>query len=122
MEKIRLIREGLENLRAYFCTDGQEIPIQFVDNQALLVTSMLQLCDQTTRKLVTLFDQQKGTADPYITQENIYKILAMRASNNDDEAIIFLERPQDNIDSKVSEIITFYYYFSFIINTLFIII
>ena len=105
LEQFAFIRDSLENLRSYFCTDGQEIPIQFIDNQALLVKSMLQLSDQTTRKLVDLYHQQKDTSDQYLTQENIGKIIAMRAAHKDPEALAFVEQPTDD-DSKVFTIIS----------------
>ena len=102
-EQIGMIRDSLENLRSYFCTDGQDIPIQFIDNKALVVTSMLQLCDQTTRQLIDLYHAQKDTHDKYLTQEHIKKIITMRALNSDTEASTFITESKQNIEEgKVS--------------------
>jgi hypothetical protein len=57
-----------------------------------IVSSLLQLYDQTTSQLVSLYNQQKGKNDLYLNPQNIGKILLLRAIRNDDEAKQFLAK------------------------------
>lgn len=50
---------------------------------------MLQLCDQTTRQLLELYNQNRQ--DQFINQKNIYKVLQFRSHFGDAEAVSFLE-------------------------------
>jgi hypothetical protein len=62
---------------------------------------MLQLCDQTTRQLLDLFNQNRQ--DQFINQKNIYKVLKFRSHFGDSEALTFLENnPTPPINSNHS--------------------
>jgi len=92
-DHISMIRTSLEQLRAYFCTDSQEIPTHFIDNKALMVNSILQLYDQSTRQLIELHRTEKDrNCDQHLRPENILKIIQIRACNKDHDAINFLQQ------------------------------
>lgn len=92
-DNISMIRTSLEQLRAYFCTDSQEIPTHFIDNKALMVNSILQLYDQSTRQLIELKDRN---CDQHLRPENILKIIQIRACNKDLDAINFLQQTTES--------------------------
>lgn len=99
-EQIFVIRNALDQLRTYFCTDGQDVPIQFIDNTSMGVTSILQLCDHTSRQLVDLYHQQKDRNDIHLSQEHILRVLTMRARNHEPDAVAILAAIEADDDGK----------------------
>ena len=70
-----------------------EIQESYINQKSLFLTSMLQLCDQTTRQLIDLFNQNRQ--GQYINQSNIYKILTLRACFGDSESLLFIEKQSE---------------------------
>lgn len=104
----------MKQLRSYFHADGQALPLVTINKEAIKLTSMLQLCDQTTHQLISLYQKEKESGiKSDLDPDQILKVLRMRAFRHDETADNFLNGAMQIVPA--SPVCVFYYYYSFFI-------